>query len=72
MALDAHGAYRASKGGLNMLTKVMAVEWAEHNIQVNSVCPTVILTPMGNKVWGKPEKGDLMKANISPTLWPAS
>jgi 2-deoxy-D-gluconate 3-dehydrogenase len=64
VGLEGHGAYCASKGGLNMLTKVMTVEWARHNIQINSVCPTVILTPMGEQVWGKPEKGDPMKAKI--------
>ncbi len=64
VALDAHGAYCASKGGLNMLTKVMTVEWAKHNIQINTICPTVILTPMGEQVWGKPEVGDPMKAKI--------
>ena len=64
VALDDHGAYGASKGGLNMLTRVMTVEWAKHNIQSNSVCPTVILTPMGEMVWGEPSKGDPMKAKI--------
>ena len=64
IALDAHGAYSASKGGLNMLTKVMAVEWGPYNIQVNAVCPTVILTPMGVQVWGDPAKGDPMLAKI--------
>lgn len=64
VGLDGHGAYCASKGGLNMLTKVMTVEWAKHNIQINTVCPTVILTPMGELVWGQPEKGDPMKAKI--------
>jgi 2-deoxy-D-gluconate 3-dehydrogenase len=64
VALDDHGAYCASKGGLNMLTKVMACEWAKHNIQANAVCPTVILTPMGEKVWGAPEKGGPMLAKI--------
>jgi NAD(P)-dependent dehydrogenase (short-subunit alcohol dehydrogenase family) len=64
VGLEAHGAYCASKGGLNMLTKVMTVEWARHNIQINSVCPTVILTPMGEKVWGEPSKGDPMLAKI--------
>jgi NAD(P)-dependent dehydrogenase (short-subunit alcohol dehydrogenase family) len=63
-ALDDHGAYGASKGGLNMLTKVMTVEWAKYNIQANSVCPTVILTPTGEMVWGDPAKGDPMKAKI--------
>jgi NAD(P)-dependent dehydrogenase (short-subunit alcohol dehydrogenase family) len=64
VALDDHGAYGASKGGLNMLTRVMTIEWAKHNIQANSVCPTVILTPMGEMVWGDPKKGDPMKAKI--------
>jgi NAD(P)-dependent dehydrogenase (short-subunit alcohol dehydrogenase family) len=64
MALADHGSYGASKGGLNMLTKVMTVEWAKFNIQSNTVCPTVILTPMGEMVWGKPEIGDPMKAKI--------
>lgn len=64
VALDGHGAYSASKGGLNMLTKVMAAEWGPYNVQVNAVCPTVILTPMGEKVWGDPAKGDPMRAKI--------
>jgi len=64
LALADHGAYGASKGGLNMLTRVMTIEWARHNIQSNTVCPTVILTPMGERVWGQPEKGDPMKARI--------
>lgn len=64
IAIDEHAAYAASKSGLNALTKTMAVEWAQHNIQSNAICPTVILTPMGEQVWGKPEKGDPMKAKI--------
>lgn len=64
VALDGHAAYAASKGGLNMLTKVMAAEWGPYNIQVNAVAPTVILTPMGVQVWGDPAKGDPMLAKI--------
>jgi 2-deoxy-D-gluconate 3-dehydrogenase len=64
IALETHGAYCASKGGLNMLTKVMALEWGPHNIQVNAVCPTVILTPMGTEVWGDPRKAAPMLAKI--------
>jgi len=59
-----HSAYCASKGGLNQLTRVMAIEWSPHNIQINAVCPTVILTPMGEKVWGPPEKGGPMLEKI--------
>ncbi len=64
IAIDEHGAYSASKGGLNLLTKVMAAEWGSYNIQANAVCPTVILTPMGAQVWGEPAKGDPMLAKI--------
>jgi NAD(P)-dependent dehydrogenase (short-subunit alcohol dehydrogenase family) len=62
IAIDDHAAYCASKGGLNMLTKAMTSEWARYNIQSNAICPNVIMTPMGEKVWGQPEKGDPMKA----------
>ncbi|MFC4354272.1 SDR family NAD(P)-dependent oxidoreductase [Chryseomicrobium palamuruense] len=39
-------AYSSSKGGLNQLTKALAIEWADHNINVNSIAPTFIKTPM--------------------------
>ena len=59
-----HAAYAASKNGLNALTKCMTIEWAPFNVQSNAICPTVILTPMGDRVWGDPAKGDPMKAKI--------
>jgi NAD(P)-dependent dehydrogenase (short-subunit alcohol dehydrogenase family) len=64
IALDDHSAYAASKGGLNSLTKSLATEWGRHNVQVNAICPTVVMTPMGRQVWGKPEKGDPMRNAI--------
>jgi 2-deoxy-D-gluconate 3-dehydrogenase len=64
VALENHAAYMSSKSGLNALTKVMTVEWAKHNIQSNAVCPTVIMTPMGEMVWGDPKVGDPMRAKI--------
>jgi len=64
IALDDHCAYTTSKNGLNALTKSITCEWAKHNIQCNAICPTVILTPMGEQVWGEPAKGDPMKAKI--------
>ena len=38
------GAYAAAKGGLKMLTRTMATEWAKHNIQVNGIGPGYIAT----------------------------
>jgi NAD(P)-dependent dehydrogenase (short-subunit alcohol dehydrogenase family) len=49
------GAYAASKAGLCQLTRTMAVEWGPHNIQVNAVCPTIILTDMAHDLWDRPE-----------------
>lgn len=63
-ALYGHAAYGASKGGLDHLTRVMALELGPHQIRVNAVNPTVILTPMGEKVWGDPEKAAPMLAKI--------
>ncbi len=60
IALQDHAAYATSKGGLNALTKSLCAEWARHNIQVNAICPTVVLTPMGRTVWGPPEKSSRM------------
>ena len=38
--------YNASKAGVILLTKTMAIELAPHNIRVNSVCPGFILTEL--------------------------
>jgi len=49
MGLVARGgaaAYCASKAGVVNLTRVLAIEWAPHNIQVNSVAPTFVRTPL--------------------------
>jgi gluconate 5-dehydrogenase len=41
---DNVGAYAAAKGGLKMLTKNMATEWARYNIQVNGIGPGYFAT----------------------------
>ena len=53
-----HAAYATSKGALNALTKSLMAEWAPHNVQVNAICPTVVMTPMGRQIWSPPEKGE--------------
>lgn len=44
-------AYSASKGALNQLTKALAIEWAEHKINVNGIAPTFIKTNFTEKMF---------------------
>jgi NAD(P)-dependent dehydrogenase (short-subunit alcohol dehydrogenase family) len=45
VGLRDHVAYCASKAGLGLLTKVLAIEWGPRGVAVNAVAPTVIVTP---------------------------
>ena len=40
-----HAVYCASKGGVNQLTRVLALEWSAAGVTVNAVAPTFIYTP---------------------------
>jgi len=43
---EIHAAYSATKGGMNALTKSMALDYGKHGIRVNAVCPSGAWTPM--------------------------
>jgi L-xylulose reductase len=59
-----HAAYCASKGALDQLTRVMALELGPHGIRVNAVNPTVTLTPMAEMAWSDPARSGAMMARI--------
>ena len=40
-----HAVYSTSKGGVNLLTKVLALEWSARGVTVNAVAPTFVYTP---------------------------
>lgn len=58
VSFDGHVAYSASKAAMNAMTRGLTKEWAQYNIQVNAICPTVILTDMGKELWSVAEKKD--------------
>lgn len=45
VGIPRHAVYCASKGGVNQLTKVLALEWSTRGVTVNAVGPTFIRTP---------------------------
>lgn len=64
VGFPSRAAYAAAKGGLDMLTRQLAVEWGPYNIRVNCVAPTVTLTPMVETAWADPAKREAMKKKI--------
>lgn len=63
VAIADHLAYGASKAGLNLVTKVLALEWARFGITVNAIAPTVVETPMALVGWSG-KKGEQARAEI--------
>ncbi len=56
MAIPTIASYNVSKGGINQLTRVMAISLAEHGIRVNAVAPGTIATELArNAVLGSAE-----------------
>ena len=64
VAMPAAAAYCASKGGVLMLTKAAALEWAPLGIRVNSIHPGFIDTPMVSNALHQVENGNEMREMI--------
>jgi len=54
--------YAASKGGIVMVTKVLALEWADYNIRVNAIAPGSIRTDLNREYLAKTEN---LQKNLS-------
>jgi glucose 1-dehydrogenase len=50
-----HANYAASKGGIMMMMKTLAQEFAHKKIRINSICPGAIQTPINRSAWDTPE-----------------
>ncbi len=63
------GPYAASKGGLKMLTKAMAVEWTRHNVQVNGIGPGYFITDMTRALASDPQFDGWLKDRAPAARW---
>jgi len=61
--------YAAAKGGLKMLTKNMAVEWAKYNIQVNGIGPGYFITEMNRSLVENPHFDKWLKNRTPANRW---
>lgn len=62
-------AYGVSKAGLAMLTKNMAVEWAQHNVQANAIAPGYFATDMTAPLVSDPEFDAWVKLRTPAKRW---
>lgn len=57
VGLAGHISYASSKGAVDAMTRVAALELGKHDIRVNAVNPTVVMTPMSEWYWGREDIG---------------
>ena len=61
-------AYTAAKGGIGSLTYQLAIDWAPYNININSICPGYIRTPLTRPV-EESERGTYILNRVPAGRW---
>jgi glucose 1-dehydrogenase len=69
LALPLNAPYCATKGGIRMLMRTIAVELAPHQITVNNIGPGAIFTPIDKDVESDPKLNDQILAEIPMGRW---
>ena len=69
LPMPTNAAYCASKGGLRMLTRTIAVELAKHKITVNNIGPGAVYTPIDADIEAKPEIEKALMSEIPLGRW---
>lgn len=61
--------YTVAKGGIKMLTRAMAAEWAQHGIQANAIGPGYMITDMNQALIENPEFDAWVKGRTPAKRW---
>jgi NAD(P)-dependent dehydrogenase (short-subunit alcohol dehydrogenase family) len=68
LAVKDRAAYCASKGGVTMLTKAMAIDHAHENVRVNCICPSIVETELVKGVFDESERGQALRRERIATI----
>ena len=68
VAMKDRAAYCASKGGVTMLTKAMALDHAHENVRVNCICPSIVETELVKGLFDGSEQGKRLKQSRMGTI----
>jgi NAD(P)-dependent dehydrogenase (short-subunit alcohol dehydrogenase family) len=68
VAMKDRAAYCASKGGLTLLTKAMALDHAHEHIRVNCICPAIVETELVKGLFSESEEGRKARESRIGTL----
>jgi NAD(P)-dependent dehydrogenase (short-subunit alcohol dehydrogenase family) len=49
-------AYASAKGGVSQLARTLALEWAQHGVRVNALCPGYVRTPFLGPTYADPAR----------------
>ncbi len=69
VALPSQAAYASSKGGVDQLTKVMALEWAKSGVRVNAIGPTYFETELVAQLRNDPERFNFINERTPMGRW---
>ncbi len=69
VGLPNQAAYASSKGGVEQLTKVLALEWALHGVQVNALAPTYFETELTRPLFEDPERNNFITGRTPMGRW---
>ena len=69
ISLPGRSPYASSKGGLTLLTKTLALEWAKDGINVNALCPGPFATEINTPLLNDPAARAQMESNVPLARW---